>query len=96
MKTLPSDTTHLVVPLAKAFAAHIRSCLNEHELAMAVIENRFEKDERICHTHNFSACATGGEGIGVMSDEMKHLWGTAWTLAKKNEFKPEQIRAVEA
>jgi hypothetical protein len=38
-----------------------------------------------------SACDSGGEGIGPMSDEAVALWNAAWTMAKNADFEAGRI-----
>jgi hypothetical protein len=50
-------------------------------------------DDAFLQILGYSACDTGGEGIGCMSDKCMELWNAAWTIAKNSEFNKEKIFA---
>lgn len=81
--------------LAREFARLFREAVTPEQLQECIKLNRREGDAMICHSHDYlDANMTMDEAFTrVVGKECNPddtvdalLWGTAWTLAKKNDF----------
>lgn len=85
----------LVGKIADQFRAVLRSWLSEAECLEVDARNRKEKNENICHTHDFcdsneamlQALETiTGREMNIGNDDDNALFNDAWSLAKDDGF----------
>jgi hypothetical protein len=75
--------------VAKTFSALLLAKLGRETMLDIVARNRSQRDQHICHTHDFCdanmVMAEAFERHGVDTDSIS-AWNMAWGWAKRHEF----------
>ena len=81
--------------LAIEFGRVLHSWLDVQEMVEIINRNREQRDDNICHTHDFCDANMAmeeafqnvlGRGAVVASWEDNLLWNESWSLAKRYNF----------
>ncbi len=93
------NTPANVEKLAKEFSSILRTFLNKEEMDQIVATNKEPGNEEFCATHTYcdpnEIMAEAFENVigreySYEKDEDVDLWNAAWSMAKKNEFYPNE------
>lgn len=89
------NTPELATAVSKEFSKLLSQYLSVNQLEQIRILNRDEKDDNICHTHDFLDAnevmaeafeAVTGHEMNIQDDSNLELWNIAWKEAKFYDF----------